>query len=286
MLALRARSQLEQGHWAEAADTATLVVDDPRNASLDRPLSLAVLGLVRARRRDPEPWAPLDEALTLVQATGELQRIAPVAAARAEALWLEGRLDAVAEATEAALDLARRRRAAWEIGELACWRSRAGIREEIPPDAGEPYALQLAGDWARAAQLWTEIGCPYEAALALADAADDDALRRALAELQRLGARPAAALVARRLRDRGARGLPRGPRPATRQNPAHLTPRELEVLALVAQGLRNSEIAARLVLAEKTIDHHVSAILRKLGVHTRRQASAEARRLGLTRQDG
>jgi DNA-binding CsgD family transcriptional regulator len=246
---------------------------------------LVVLGLVRARRGDPEVWPPLDEALALAEPTGELPRIAPAAAARAEAAWLEGEHEAVAEETDAPLDLAVQRQASWLIGELACWRWRAGIREEIPPHAAEPYALQMRGEWARAATLWTDIGCPYEAALALADADDDDALRRALAEFQRLGARPAAAIVARRLRKRGALTLPRGPRPATRQNPANLTAREVEVLALVAQGLRNAEIADRLFLAQKTVDHHVSAILRKLGVPTRGHASAEAMRLGLAGQD-
>jgi DNA-binding NarL/FixJ family response regulator len=92
-------------------------------------------------------------------------------------------------------------------------------------------------------------------------------------------------MVARRLRQRGARGVPRGPRKATRQNPAELTTRELEVLELVAQGLGNSEIANRLFLSEKTVSHHVSAILRKLGVRTRGQASAKAQSLGIARQD-
>jgi DNA-binding NarL/FixJ family response regulator len=121
--------------------------------------------------------------------------------------------------------------------------------------------------------------------LALFDADDEDSLRRALEELQELGARPAATIVSRRLRERGARGLPRGPRPSTRQNPAGLTGRELEVLELVAQGLRNTEIAGRLVVSERTIDHHVGAILRKLDVRSRTQATAEAVRLGLVAQD-
>ena len=76
--------------------------------------------------------------------------------------------------------------------------------------------------------------------------------------------------------------MPRGPRPSTRENPAGLTARELDVLALVAEGLRNAQIAERLVVSEKTVDHHVSAILRKLDVRTRGEASAEAARLRLT----
>jgi DNA-binding NarL/FixJ family response regulator len=109
-------------------------------------------------------------------------------------------------------------------------------------------------------------------------------MRRGLDELLQLGARPAAAIVAQRLRQRGARHLARGPRTATRVNPAHLTARELDVLALLAAGLQNKEIAVELVLSHRTVDHHVAAILRKLGVHSRRDAAREAARLGLVAQ--
>lgn len=285
LLAYRARSQLDRGHWDDAVDSATLVLRDPRATPMPRITALAVLGLVRARRGDPDVWPLLDEAWRLAEPTGELQRAEPAASARAEAAWLEGRTEAVADATESALGLAVRRRASWIVGELAYWRLRAGIHDEVAPIASEPWAAHIADDWRLAAELWTELDSPYEAALALADSQDEETVRRGLEKLQRLGAQAAAAIVARRLRECGARGLPRGPRPTTQKNPANLTAREIEVLGLVAQGLRNAQIAERLVLSEKTIDHHVSAILRKLDVRTRGEASAQAVLLGLAGQD-
>ncbi len=198
----------------------------------------------------------------------------------AEAAWLRGDPGAVAAATEEALALALWRKAPWVVGELACWRRRAGIVEDAPAEVAEPYALQMAGAWAAAAGRWRALGCPYEAAAALADSDQERQLRTALTELERLGARPLAAGVARKLRKLGVRGPARGPRPATRANPANLTARETEVLALVTEGLRNADIARRLFVSPKTVDHHVSAILAKLGVRTRGEAARAAARLG------
>jgi DNA-binding CsgD family transcriptional regulator/tetratricopeptide (TPR) repeat protein len=284
LIAMRSRSELARGSWAEAADSAGAVIAG-RGAGLGTVLGLVTLGRVRARRGDPAQWEPLDEALRLAEPSGEIGRLGPVAAARAEAAWLEGRFDACVEATESALALARRYDVPDALGELGLWRQRAGLDEPVPAGAAEPYATEIAGDWQTAAALWTELGAPYEAALALAGSDDEDALRRALDELQRLGASPAAAIVARRLRSRGARGLPRGPRARTRGNPANLTPRELEILALVAEGWRNGDIAERLFLSQKTVSHHVSAILHKLDVRTRGEAGAAYLRLDIPGQD-
>jgi DNA-binding CsgD family transcriptional regulator len=281
LLAYRARSQMAAGAWDEAVESAGLVLRDPHTSPVARVTALAVTGLIRARRGDPDARPPLEEAWAMAEATGELQRIEPAAVARAEAAWLEDRPEAIVAATDSALKLALKRNSPWVVGELTCWRRRAGLDEEVPAIAPEPFAAQLAGDWSRAADLWSALGCDYEAALALADSGDHEAMRQALAEFQRLGAKPAAALTARWLRERGARGLPRGPRPSTRRNPARLTAREFEVLALVARGQRNAEIAQRLFLTEKTIDHHVSAILGKLGIRSRADAAAAARRLGI-----
>jgi DNA-binding CsgD family transcriptional regulator len=277
-----AENQLARGLWDQAAESATSVIDAPPSWQIG-PIfdALRVRALVRARRGDPDHSSPLDRAQAIAESVGDVGSLAPVAAARAECAWLEGRQAEIGPATEAAFALALRQGAPSFIGELGLWRWRAGLLDEPPADAGEPYSHQIAGDWKRAASYWRENGCRYQAALALADSHDGKALRGALDELQALGARPAAAIVARRLRVLGERGLPRGPRANTRANPAGLTARELEVLALLAEGLRNAQIAERLVLSGKTVDHHVSAVLHKLDVSSRGEATAEAARRGL-----
>ena len=221
MLASQARADFEQGRWTAATRTVELVLRDPRTAPISRIEALAVLGRLRARRGDPGVWPPLDEALALATGTGELQRLGPVAVARAEAAWLQGDPAMARGVVEDALDLAERMAGQtwpWPTGELAFWRWRLGGPDRLPtrglPDAAaEPFRLQMAGAWEAAADRWRALGCPYEAAAALADSDQEPQLRTALTELERLGARPLGALVARRLRELGVRGLARGPVP-------------------------------------------------------------------------
>ena len=280
ILAYRARMHLDRGDWTAATHDANSVLRSDLAAPLVRILALTTLGLVRARCGDPNPWQPLDEAFALLDGVDELQFHAPVAAARAEALWLHGRAAEVDDATRAALSLGADRDASWVVGELGWLRRLSGIDETIS-STGTPYAAQLAGDVTAATEHWSRLGCPYDAAFAVIDSGDEQSLRAALAEFQRLGARPAAAIATRRLRELGVRSVPRGVRPETSSNPAKLTRREVEVLALIQVGASNAEIAGQLVLSEKTVHHHVSAILRKLGVGNRGQAASEANRLDL-----
>jgi DNA-binding NarL/FixJ family response regulator len=285
LIAFRARSELDQGRWDEAVADAEVVLRARATGLLGRIWSLVVLGLVQVRRGETTPDSPLDQARALADTTMMLQSEVIVAAARAEAAWLHGDIAGVEAATGNALARALERGDPWLAGELVYWRWRAGVEPVAAITAAEPYAAQVAADWAGAAELWDAIGCPYEAALARADSPEEQVVRRALDELNRLGANPAAAFVARRLRERGARVLPRGPRAATRQNPANLTPRELEVLQLLAEGISNATIAARLFLSTRTVEHHVGAILRKLEVGTRDEAVARAAQLGIIAQD-
>jgi DNA-binding CsgD family transcriptional regulator len=136
------------------------------------------------------------------------------------------------------------------------------------------------GQWREAAAAWQSRGYPYETALALVLSDDTAAKLDGLALLDGLGAEPLARRVRRDLRERGVSGVPRGPRPGTRQNLAGLTGRQLEVLALLADGLTNADIAQRLVLSVRTVDHHVTAVLEKLGARSRSEAVEAARQQG------
>jgi DNA-binding CsgD family transcriptional regulator len=267
------------GRWDAATATASDVLSHAHD-EISRISALIALGRVRARRGDPGAGDALDEALELSRPGGHLQRLGHVHAARAEAMWLVGDPERAAHEAAAAYDLALEKRHLWFAGELAYWQVRAGALDRWPEWVARPYRLQLGGSSAAAAEAWRAHGCPYEAARALAESEDEGALLAALGELDRLGAGPLARAVRGGLRALGA-SVPRGRRATTRANPAELTARELDVLRLVSEGKRNAEIAAELVVSRRTVDHHVSAILRKLDVRNRGEAAAAARDRGL-----
>jgi DNA-binding CsgD family transcriptional regulator len=281
VLGHRARVRLDLGDWAGAEQDARAALDERTQGGARVVDALVPLGLLQARRGDPDAAATLQEATERAFATSELQWIVPAAAARAEYAWLHGEDHRVAEEAAGAFELAVQAAHPWFAGELGFWLRLAGAPARAPAAVAEPYRLLLAGDWRAAAGAWQELGCPYQRALTLACGDQDEALLEALALLDGLGARQAAQRLRRQLRRRGHLRVPRGPNRATAANPAGLTGRQVEVLELLAEGLSDTEIAARLSLSTKTVGHHVSALLAKLGGGSRREAAAAARRLGV-----
>jgi DNA-binding CsgD family transcriptional regulator len=278
-----AQIALSRGRWDAAESEARGLLDGTTRSSQARTHALEVLGILAARRGQPGAKVILDEAMT-VAGPGELQSIVPLHAARAETAWLAGDLLVTGDEAEAGLALAEPMGAPFWYSDLSFWAWRTSRIERLPDGTDEAYVLHAAGAHRAAAEQWARRGCPYQQAEALADSNDETDLREALGLLQALGAQPLATRVIRRLRDLGAGRIPRGPRATTRANPAGLSQRELEVLALIRAGARNAEIADRLVLSPKTVDHHVSAVFRKLGVRDRNAARREADRLQF--QDG
>lgn len=282
MTAKRAQAFFQLGDWERAGDEAAFVLSHYQVLAIARITALGVLGHLRVRRGDPQAASVLAEAHHLAIQTGELQRIVPIAAARAEFAWLKGDLDLTVQEARAVLDMPRARDDPWFYGEFAFWIWRGTGVAETSERIAKPYALQMSGDWLAAAKAWNEIGCPYEEAMALADG-DEPAKRAALEILERLGAGPAAEKLRQALRATGVRRIPRGPRPSTRSNVAGLTSRQVEVLGLMVNGLSNAEIATRLFISARTVDHHVAAILGKLDTRTRAEAVSVALQTGVLR---
>ncbi|HET8984423.1 MAG TPA: AAA family ATPase [Trueperaceae bacterium] len=280
-VAWRSLCHLYLGRWREAGEAASWLLGRPNATLITRIMAAVALGRLRVRRGDPEAWSVLDLALTQALETDTLQRLAPVRAARAEAALAAGSPgQAIAEA-RAALPLAVAHRHRWFVGELCYLIFKAGGDADLPDWVDGPFAQQVRGDAAAAARAWQRLGCPFEQARALSEVGTQRALLRALELFQGLGAKPAASAVTERLKALGVRGVPRGPRSATAAHPAGLTVRERQVLALLEQGLQNSEIAERNRVSRRTVENQVGAVLGKLGARTRTEAVAKAYRLGL-----
>jgi len=274
-----AASLAEQGRYAEAQDCVDTVLGKAQLAPITRIRATVVAGQLAVRQgRDPAVY--LDEALALAAATGETQRLVPTAVARAEAAWLTGDPERMVAEIDRAWSLSVAHPHPWDLGQLSWWLAMAGIRRPTPVPVARPFAFLLEEVWRAAAEEWQALGCPLWQAMALAGVPELAAARHGLELVRSLGA---TAVRQAMLANRHARGLPvpRGPRPSSRRNPSGLTARELDVLRLLVDGLSNAEVARRLYLSEKTVGHHVSSVLHKLGEPTRSRAVVAALRQGI-----
>lgn len=276
--AIRGQVLFETGDWDGAEATTAEVVQLESFARLPAAIITARL---KVRRGDPDAAEAVASALEAAFTTGEAQRIVPAVGAAAEHAWMQDRLGDVIGDVERAHELALRSGSARWIGETSIWLSGAGRLERLPDGAEVVAQLMARAQWEEAAAEWDRIGSPYEAAASRVMADEVDTVLAGLAELDRLGAAPLARRTRNRLARMGVEKIPRGPRRSTAANPAGLTARQMDVLGLVVEGFTNAEIAERLFLSARTVDHHVAAILLKLEVENRRQVRSRAEELGL-----
>jgi len=265
-----------RGHWDEAVTLSGVLLEESSAAPLNQISAQTLIGVIRARRGEEEAWVALDRAIANAAPTGQPQYLVPTRLARAEAFMTEGRVSEARREAELAADAAHDLDP-WIRGALRRWLDRTGSERIVDGPVAEPYRLQESGDYGAAARMWDDLGCRVDAAFALLDSSDEDDLRDALRRLDELGARATAARVRQKLRQIGARSVPVGPRRATRAHPLGLTPRECKVLELIGEGQTNAQIARTLFISVKTVDHHVSAVLAKLGVENRQAAVALSR---------
>lgn len=250
-----------------------------------RVTALWVRGIIETRRGLPAATEHLTEAHTLALRLQDPQSRIPVASARAEAAWTAGKFAVAGAEIGRIRQLAERTGQRWWLGELAWWAVVARSRVPGPSTAAEPHQLMLRGQWRDAAQAWEHLGNPFWRALCLIQSDDPDDARAARAILMSLGAAATLQAAQREWLRRGV-PVPRGPRPAGVTETHGLTARELDIVDLLADGLSNAQIADQLVVSERTVAHHVSAVLRKLSAPSRAQAVVTSRRLGIIRTAG
>ncbi len=269
------------GDWDSAEHAARSMLED-QAAGIHLANVAAVLARVLIRRGHPDAKAAATDAWERARQTDEPQRLGPCGAAVIELVWLgtpvERRL--IEEIVsfyrlniddQALIDEAM----VQERSALEFWLSAIGEIDEVPETALGPFVLLDRGEWKKAAAFWDERGIPYEKALSLSFG-DTDARLEALKILDQLGAVPLGKRIREQLRAEGVEHVPRGPHRATQESPLGLTPRQAEVLELLAEDLTNGEIAERLFLSTRTVEAHVSAILGKLGARDRTEAVAKA----------
>ncbi|HEY7794759.1 MAG TPA: AAA family ATPase [Gaiellaceae bacterium] len=271
--------QLRAGEWEEAE--AITRGESEKSIGVAQLLAKTVLAELAVRRGDADAAERLGDLVAQAVRASEPQRLAPLVELETEWALTTGSPMPM-ERYEALLDELQtpRELIGWGAVRMAAWAAVAGIDVDLPPPASPLHAAMLRHDWRGAAAAFGEVGWGYDRALMLSLLDDEEALREALETARALGAGPLAQRATRRLRDLGVR-VPQGPRVTTRANPAGLTARQLEVLSLLTEGLTNAEIADRLVVSPRTAEHHVAAVLTKIGASTRREAARRASELGL-----
>ncbi len=277
MLSWKARLNFETGSWKEAYSIADNLLKNEYLSPVIKIVALVVVARIKIRRGDPDAIPLLLEAKARAFETHELHRIIPVLVTLLEYEWITGEIVIEKEVLDRTIDMIEQSDNIFDNNEFAFWLLKARKRHLPLRELYEGSEVSSKAIALKAAVLWGKLGCPYEHAFALFEGSDDDK-RKAITIVHQLGATAVYEKMKLEMRVFGIKSIPRGIRKTTQLNPALLTSRELDILPLLKEGLQNKEIAAKLFISAKTVDHHISSILFKLNVNSRVKAVAEAHR--------
>ena len=275
MVGYKARLGLETGAWYEAFNLAHGILQTEDLLPVIKTGALITIGLLKLRRGEEGALSMLTEAREIAFDTMELHRIVPALSALLEYEWLMGVILVETAALDQTMRMIRQVKKITDDNKLYFWLKRAR-KDYVLTEEADNQDSKEKGSTA----YWENTGCPYEYALTLFDGDEDDK-RKALKIVQELGAERVYQKLRQSMRSEGVKKIPRGKRLSTRSNAAQLTIRELDVLKLLHTGMQNKEIAEKLFISAKTVDHHISAIFVKLNVSTRAKAVLEASTLGI-----
>jgi DNA-binding CsgD family transcriptional regulator len=280
MVGWKARMNLETGNWDEAYNVADNLLKNCSLPPVTKVGVLATAATIKIRRGDQDALPLLIEAKTIAFKTLELQRIIPALAAMLEYEWLTGKSCIETKELDQAVGMISQMDKVSKKNKLYYWIRKARKQYLPVKERYEGYDKTTIAMALNEAEEWGKLGCPYEQALALFEGSVANK-KEAIEIIHTLGADAVYEKLKMEMRTSGIKNIPRGKRMTTRSNPAHLTDREVDVLQLLKEGLQNKEIADRLFISAKTVDHHISSILFKLDVPSRVKAVHEAVQLGI-----
>jgi DNA-binding CsgD family transcriptional regulator len=284
MLSLKVKLLLETGEWSQAETLALSIYQNMLHPNIVRIGAIEVLALINLRRGGfNEARNLISEGKKLAAPTQEAHRIIPMLCAELEFCWITGEPAPTHELTDAENTLFPEKNNSCHYTELLYWKHKCGLLLQNKDPLGNlvgPFKLEIQDDWKSAAEKWNALGCLYKQAIALFYG-DEDQQKQSMQILSTLGATATYEMLKAKLKIKGVRNIPRGPRESTRKNPALLTNRQIDVLTLLQEGLHNNEIAERLFVSPKTVEHHISVILSKLEVNSRAKAVLQAQKLGI-----
>ena len=271
---------LETGHWDDALRIANGLIKNQDQPAVVKIGALVVVAKIKMRRGERDVIPLLVEAKDKALKTLETQRVLPTLIAFLEYEWITGVHLLEKKDLDMAIQMVKETHKSYDCSEFAFWLLKARGRRLQLDEMYEGYHCSKHNDIIKAADIWEKLGCIYKQALLLFEGNEADK-RKAMGIAQKLGADVIFEKMKQLMRANGIKNVPRGISKVTRSNSAFLTGRELNVLPLLKEGLKNREIAERLYISPKTVDHHISSILFKLDVNSRTLAVLKATDMGI-----